>query len=439
MPGSFGITGNTLAPAPGRFLCPWARSDTPGAADGGNKFDLTRWDPAYFDRLKDFVAQAGKRGVVVELVLFCTMYDDKRLGASPMNARNNVNGVGKVGRHEVYGGKDRGLLAAQQAVTRKIVAELKDFDNVYFEVCNEPYERGGLTREWNDRIVAAIVEAEAGLPAKHLIAQNVAHGAAKADDLNRHVSVLNFHAATPDAVRLNYGLNKVIADDETGGSDRSDRKYRTEGWDFLLAGGGVYDHLDFSFTPDRPDGTAVPLPPGTPGGGGPALRKQLQVLKEFIEGFDFVRMAPADRVVTGRAGPGAAGSGTPRGGPGDGAGAGRGGQGLRRLRQRRHAVELALDLPAGAYRAEWVDPKTGRWKWRRVSAMPAGTGPWPRRRMRRTSPCGCGGGRRASTEASLAYSPRSASEFGLPQLANFFRHHSGGSSLLTWSTTEAGR
>jgi hypothetical protein len=25
VPGSFGITGNTLAPAPGRYTCPWAR------------------------------------------------------------------------------------------------------------------------------------------------------------------------------------------------------------------------------------------------------------------------------------------------------------------------------------------------------------------------------------------------------------------------------
>ena len=117
------------------------------------------------------------------------------------------------------------------------------------------------------------------------------------EGLSQHVSVLNFHAATPDAVRLNYGLDKVIANDETGGSDRSDRKYRTEGWDFLLAGGGVYDHLDFSFTTDRPDGTAVPLPPGTPGGGGPELRKQLQILKEFLEGFDFVKMTPDDKLV----------------------------------------------------------------------------------------------------------------------------------------------
>src|SRR5437764_655138 len=30
IPGSFGITDNTLAPLPNRYACPWARSATPG-------------------------------------------------------------------------------------------------------------------------------------------------------------------------------------------------------------------------------------------------------------------------------------------------------------------------------------------------------------------------------------------------------------------------
>jgi len=65
-----------------------------------------------------------------------------------MNARNNVNGVGAVGRLEVYALKDKGLTAIQEALARKIVTELRDFDNVYFELCNEPYF-GGVTKEWH--------------------------------------------------------------------------------------------------------------------------------------------------------------------------------------------------------------------------------------------------------------------------------------------------
>jgi hypothetical protein len=358
VPGSFGITGNTLAPPRGRFVCPWARSKTPGASDDGNRFDLRRWDEAYFDRLKDFIAQAGQRGIVVELVLFCTMYDEKLWMASPMNARNNTSGVGKVGRHEVYSGKDKELLAAQQAVTRKIVTELKDFDNVYFEVCNEPYERPGVTRQWNDQIIAAILDAEAPLPAKHLIAQNVAYGGAKAEGLNKHVSVVNFHAATPDAVRLNYHLAKAIGNDETGGSDRSDRKYRTEGWDFILAGGGVYDHLDFSFTPEREDDTAVPLAPGTPGGGGPELRRQLQILKEFIESFDFLKMTPHNATIRG-------GqlhvplTGTPPEAKATVRALGEAGKAYAIYVNGGTRAELMLELPPGKYHAQWVDTKTG--------------------------------------------------------------------------------
>ena len=62
---AFNIADNTLGPTAERFICPWARSDQPGYANGGNKFDLNQWDPAYFARLKDFVAKAGDRGIVV--------------------------------------------------------------------------------------------------------------------------------------------------------------------------------------------------------------------------------------------------------------------------------------------------------------------------------------------------------------------------------------
>jgi len=187
---------NTLAPKPGRFVCPWARSDTPGAIDGGNKFDLKTYDPAYFERLRDFVAQAGKRGVVVELVLFCAVYDDKLWAVNPMSARNNVNGVGKGSRLAIYNLEDRGLTELQEALVRKVVAELKDFDNVYYEVCNEPYF-GGVTPAWTDRMVSAVRAAEKGLPGGHLIAQNVANGSVKIDRPNPGVSVFNFHYSTP--------------------------------------------------------------------------------------------------------------------------------------------------------------------------------------------------------------------------------------------------
>ncbi|HEU5311601.1 MAG TPA: hypothetical protein VFV24_09135, partial [Candidatus Eisenbacteria bacterium] len=98
VPGSFGIPGNTLAPEPGMYLAPWPRSDVPGAGDGGQRFDLKRWSPEYFARLGAFVSEAGKRGIVVELVFFCTFYDDDVWRVSPMNPANNIQGIGPSAR-----------------------------------------------------------------------------------------------------------------------------------------------------------------------------------------------------------------------------------------------------------------------------------------------------------------------------------------------------
>jgi cellulase (glycosyl hydrolase family 5) len=177
--GNFKIVNNTLAPAPNRLICPWARSGAPGYAGGGDKFDLTKWDERYFDRLRDFVAKAGARGVVVEVNLFCPFYEDSMWRLSPMNARNNINGVGDIERTNVYTlDKHGGLLPVQEAMTRKIVAELNDFDNVYYEICNEPYF-GGVTTEWQRRIADVIADAQKDFPHKFLISQNIANGSQK--------------------------------------------------------------------------------------------------------------------------------------------------------------------------------------------------------------------------------------------------------------------
>jgi hypothetical protein len=293
---AFGIRHNTLAPAPGRFLCPWRRSDQPGYANGGNRFDLRAWDPEYFRRLKGFVREADRRGIVVEVSLFCPFYDDSQWKLSPMNVSNNVNGVGRVGREAVYTLKDPGLTEVQDRMVRQIVRELSGFDNVFYEICNEPYF-GGVTLEWQRNIAAVIAGEEKSPTRRHLIAQNIGNGSAAVKDPDPAVSILNFHyCSPPDAVRLNWALKRVVGFDETGFQGNADRPYRTDAWSFLVAGGGLYNNLDYSFTVAHPDGTE-PVSEPTPGGGGPALRAQLAILKRTIESLDFADMRPADETV----------------------------------------------------------------------------------------------------------------------------------------------
>jgi hypothetical protein len=362
--GAFKIERNTLAPGPGRFLAPWARSSQPGYPNGGNKFDLSRWDDAYFARLKDFVATAASRNIVVELSLFCPMYEEVQWTLSPMNRANNVNGVGGVGRNEVYTlDKEPALLAAQEVLTRKLVTELNAFDNLFFEIANEPYF-GGVTMAWQHRIADVIVETEQKLPLKHLIAQNIANKSAKIAEPHPAVSIFNFHYATPpETVAMNYALNKVIGDDETGFRGVSDDVYRMEGWDFIMAGGGLYNNLDYSFAAGYEDGT-FEYPASQPGGGSRTLRRQLKLLSGFIAGFDFLQMTPDNTLIA---------DGVPPGGSAR-ALVERGRAIAIYMRKRQPAASakeepppaatgtpgpLRVDLAEGQWRAEWVDPLTG--------------------------------------------------------------------------------
>lgn len=269
-PGAFNIKGNTLAPAEGRLIGPWARSETPGYANGGNKFDLTQWDEKYFRRLKNFVAEAGKRDIVVELVLFCPFYKDDMWNLSPMNISNNVN----------------------------------------------------------------------------LIAQNIANGSKKITEPNPDVSIFNFHYATPPTtVKENYGRDRVIGDDETGFKGSEDVTYRREGWEFILAGGGIYGNLDYSFTTEHEDGTAKP---DAPGGGGENLRKQLGILKRFMDSFDFVRMNPDESVIQG---------GVPE--EARAWALADSGRAYAIYVSAGEQANFMLELPAGRYNAEWINTKTG--------------------------------------------------------------------------------
>jgi hypothetical protein len=344
--GAFKITNNTLAPARDGLICAWARSSTAGYANGGHKFDLSQWDPAYFRRLRDFVNQADQHDIVVELVLFCPFYKDAMWLLSPMKAQNNINGIGTMEREEVYTLKHPELLAVQDAMVRRIVTELKDCDNLYYEICNEPYF-GGVTLAWQAHIAATIADTERKLGVQHLIAQNIANKTQKIDQPNPAVSIFNFHyAKPPTAVAENYALERVIGDDETGFAGSDDQAYRVEGWNFILAGGGIYNNLDYSFQAGHEDGRGVVA---APGGGGVPFRRQMRILRDFIHGFDFVHMRPDSTLV--------------QGGLPDKASAYVLAQPNRAYALYVSAcngpIQLELDLPAGRWQGQWVDTKTG--------------------------------------------------------------------------------
>jgi hypothetical protein len=372
--GAFGIEKNTLAPVRGRALVPWARTGVSGNMGGGNKFDLSRWDGDYFARLRKFVGEADRRGVVVELTLFSSVYSDGNWEINPLNPSNNVNDIKVTDRFSLHTSGNGALLAVQEAFVRKTVRELNGFENLYYGIQNEPWadhpDSAGVTNPylfpldfrwtgqfWKNRVDLAngeslawqkqaaswITDEESNLPNRHLIAQDYCNFRFPLEDVDPDVSILNFHYAWPEAVAMNAGWNRPVAFGETGFAGSADAVYRRQAWRFILSGGAVFSGLDYSFAVGGEDGTAENR---APGGGSPALRRQLGVLKKFMKGLDFVRMKPDVSFVLKSPGLLVRGLSDP-------------GRSYALYMEGRKPAAITLGLPSGSYVAEWIDPESG--------------------------------------------------------------------------------
>jgi hypothetical protein len=160
------ITGNPLGPKPRDLIVPWARSDQPDYLVGGNKFDLDRWDSAYFARLKDFLSKAAERGIVVEICFFHSQYSDT-WPISPLYYENNIQGEGRCEWRDAQTMKHADLVRREEDYVRKITQEVNKFDNVILELCDEPSSIGtgvALAGPWVSDLLGVFRNTERELP-----------------------------------------------------------------------------------------------------------------------------------------------------------------------------------------------------------------------------------------------------------------------------------
>ena len=308
---SFGIQHNTLAPSANRLITPWVASDSAGQ----RQYDLTRWNEPYFERLKKFLTTAADYDIIVEVTLFSSIYRDEHWDISPQNPANNVNLSQPLNRLDAQTLNNGPLLNHQVGLVRKLVNELNNHDNFFFEIQNEPWSdrpvpvynivnkeelqaddwtykadfADSASLAWQDSLATVIVEAERQLPHQHLIAQNYANFRAALPEVSDYISIVNFHYAWPDAARWNYHYDKVLGFDESGFAGSGDAVYRRQAWQFMLSGGGLFNHLDYSFYVGHEDGRGTYE---APGGGSVALRQQLRVLSEFLHSFELDKLYP---------------------------------------------------------------------------------------------------------------------------------------------------
>jgi hypothetical protein len=151
---------------------PWLRAGPGTARDGQPKFDLRRFDPDYFRRLRERVAAARARGIYVSVMLFEGWGMQHGSGAwtgHPFNAANNVSGIdgdvdGDGNGLEIYTLLDPAVTERQEAYVGEVIETVGGFDNVLYEICNENH---GESTAWQYHMIRLIRDIEAGRPLQH--------------------------------------------------------------------------------------------------------------------------------------------------------------------------------------------------------------------------------------------------------------------------------
>jgi len=282
---------STCKPESTDYVAPFQRVGPGNAADGLPKYDLSRWNPEFFDRLHRFLLLASDYGIAVEVVLLSNTYSPHVWALNPLNTKNNVNDIEEIEWPEYMTRRHHRLFEWQCAHVRKIVEETNRYDNVFYEICNEP---GGWRNTpsaptleevdgWQMAIARVIRETEAKLPNHHLIAGQQAcalgnwatfeQGSDKSFR-NSAIDVVNIHplpntvygeksydmggfmakqlklTEVRDFCLASYHENKPLNLDEDNAASRYKDYdgwtiHRKRAWTTLLCG-CHYDYIDFS-------------------------------------------------------------------------------------------------------------------------------------------------------------------------------------------------
>jgi hypothetical protein len=163
---------------------PYQRSDQCCAFDGGNKFDLEKFNQAYFDRMRERIIEAGNHGFYVSVMLFDGWSVESKFGGHepwvghPYKLENNINNI----NGDVNGngqGDDTHILTGtpvtvlQDAYVRKVIDTVNDLDNVLYEISNESPGDNPETpamdgsKDWQYHMIDLVHQYETTKPKQH--------------------------------------------------------------------------------------------------------------------------------------------------------------------------------------------------------------------------------------------------------------------------------
>jgi hypothetical protein len=153
---------------------PWLRTGPGQAADGKLKFDLTKFNQSYFDRLRDRVQQLNAAGIYAGVYLFSGEWLLRfRFPGDgyPFTGSNNVNGIDDGGgTASVTMSVPNAITAFQDAYVKKVIDTLNDLPNVLWIVSQEAPPNSAW---WNSHLIALTRSYEAVKPLQHPIGYGV--------------------------------------------------------------------------------------------------------------------------------------------------------------------------------------------------------------------------------------------------------------------------
>jgi len=328
-------------------LLPYLRVGPGLANDSRPKYDLSQFNPYYFERMAAACAAARERGIYLHLVLI-----DGWIFRIPVlwkfhayNRANNVNGVdGDPKNTGMSTDPEQGscslgntqVLQVEKAYLRRLLDAVNDFDNLLFEVSNENY----YNLEWELSMARFVHEYEKGKPRQHLVMPldlpdhdygGVTYGADPKNDHTKSWKTWDLPQlhATLLAAR---GLKQPLIYD-TDGIESNDNPVQRKGFWTAFVSGGHVNYTDYSFQPE--------IGGDERGARRAELRHQLGHLASFTRQVRFWEMHPADLIRSGDA---------------------------YALASQREAiiylptggnVEVDVEGMAGSLRARWYNPRNG--------------------------------------------------------------------------------
>ena len=147
---------------------PWLRTGPGTADDGGLKFDLSKFDSSYFDRLRARVARLDAAGIWAGVYLFTGEWLNVYRCAGdgfPLTGGNNINAIddgGGNGAMTMTG--PNAILGIEDAMVDRTIDALSDLPNVIWIVSEEA---AASTSWWQGHMIAHVRSYESSKALKH--------------------------------------------------------------------------------------------------------------------------------------------------------------------------------------------------------------------------------------------------------------------------------